>query len=39
MAPIMVPDLHRPSPGLLALDLLVLPSLHAVRKHLEELPA
>jgi len=39
MAAIMVPDLHAPSAELLALDLLVLPTLHAVLRHLEELPA
>lgn len=38
MAPIMVPDLHPPSPALLAIDLLVLPTLHAVREHLDVLP-
>jgi HAD superfamily hydrolase (TIGR01509 family) len=38
MMPIMVPDLHRPSPDLLARDPLVLPSLHDVRAHLALLP-
>lgn len=39
MTAIMVPDLHPPSAHLLALDLLVLPTLHAVLRHLQELPA
>jgi HAD superfamily hydrolase (TIGR01509 family) len=39
MAAIMVPDMHAPSAEMLALDLLVLPTLHAVLRHLEELPA
>jgi HAD superfamily hydrolase (TIGR01509 family) len=39
MTAIMVPDLNAPSAELLALDLLVLPTLHAVLRHLEELPA
>jgi HAD superfamily hydrolase (TIGR01509 family) len=38
MMPIMVPDLHRPSPDLLAREPLVLPSLHDVRTHLALLP-
>jgi HAD superfamily hydrolase (TIGR01509 family) len=38
MMPIMVPDLHGPSPGLLAREPLVLPSLHDVREHLARLP-
>lgn len=38
VAPIMVPDLHPPSPSLRALDPLVLPSLHDVRAHLATLP-
>jgi HAD superfamily hydrolase (TIGR01509 family) len=38
MMPIMVPDLHRPSPDLLAREPLVLPSLHDVRAHLALLP-
>jgi len=36
--PIMVPDLHAPSPSLLDRAPLVLPSLHAVREHLALLP-
>ncbi len=39
MTAIMVPDLHAPTAELLALDLLVLPTLDAVLLHLEELPA
>ena len=39
MTPIMVPDLHAPPADLIALDLLVLPSLHAVLDHLAKLPA
>jgi HAD superfamily hydrolase (TIGR01509 family) len=39
MRPIMVPDLHAPPGDLIALDLLVLPSLHAVLDHLATLPA
>ena len=39
MTPIMVPDMHVPPEDLIALDLLVLPSLHAVRDHLVALPA
>jgi len=39
MRPIMVPDLHAPPADLIALDLLVLPSLHAVLDHLAKLPA
>ena len=38
MMPIMVPDMHRPSPDLLAREPLVLPSLHDVRAHLALLP-
>lgn len=38
MTAIMVPDLHAPSAALLALDLLVLPTLSAVRDHLDALP-
>ena len=38
MMPIMVPDLHAPAADLLALDLLVLPTLHEVLRHLAELP-
>jgi len=38
MMPIMVPDLHAPSPDLLARAPLVLPSLYAVREHLALLP-
>jgi beta-phosphoglucomutase-like phosphatase (HAD superfamily) len=33
MTPIMVPDLHPPSPELLSLDIAVLPSLHEVLRH------
>jgi hypothetical protein len=39
MRPIMVPDLHAPPGDLIALDLLVLPSLHAVLDHLTTLAA
>ena len=39
MTPIMVPDLHAPPGDLIALDLLVLPSLHAFLDHLAMLPA
>ena len=39
MAAIMVPDLHGPPGDLVALDLLVLPSLHEVLEHLTALPA
>jgi HAD superfamily hydrolase (TIGR01509 family) len=39
MRPIMVPDLHAPPGDLIALDLLVLPSLHEVLDHLTMLPA
>jgi HAD superfamily hydrolase (TIGR01509 family) len=39
MMPIMVPDLHTPSTELMALGLLVLPSLDAVREHFAALPA
>ncbi len=38
MTPIMVPDLHPPSAALLAIDLLVLPTLHEVLRHLATLP-
>jgi HAD superfamily hydrolase (TIGR01509 family) len=38
MTPIMVPDMHPPSLALLALDLVVLPSLHDVLAHLAALP-
>ena len=38
MMPIMIPDLHPPPEELLALDLLVLPTLHDVLRHLMELP-
>lgn len=37
MAAIMVPDLHPPSPALLAANVLVLDSLHVVRAHLHSL--
>ena len=39
MMPIMVPDSHPPSMDLLAIDLLVLPTLHDVLRHLAALPA
>jgi len=39
MTPIMVPDLHPPPADLLAIDLLVLPTLHDVLLHLAALPA
>jgi HAD superfamily hydrolase (TIGR01509 family) len=39
MSPIMVPDLHTPRDDLVALDVLVLPSLHEVLAHLAALPA
>lgn len=39
MSTIMVPDLHAPPDDLVALDLLVLPSLHEVLDHLATLPA
>jgi HAD superfamily hydrolase (TIGR01509 family) len=39
MTAIMVPDLHGPPGDSTALDLLVLPSLHAVLAHLTTLPA
>jgi len=39
MTPIMVPDLHAPPADLIAADLLVLPSLHAVLEHLTTLRA
>ena len=38
MTPIMVPDMHPPTADLIALDLVVLPSLHAVLAHLAALP-
>ena len=38
MTPIMVPDMHPPSADLIALDLVVLPSLHDVLAHLAALP-
>ena len=38
MTPIMVPDLLPPPADLLAIDLLVLPPLHDVLRHLAELP-
>ena len=38
MLPIMVPDLHPPSADLAALDLIVLPTLHDVLRHLTALP-
>ncbi len=39
MMPIMVPDLRPPSEELLALDLVVLPTLHDVIRHLEHVAA
>jgi HAD superfamily hydrolase (TIGR01509 family) len=39
MTAIMVPDLHPPSPELVALNVAVLPSLHDVLRHLAALPA
>jgi len=39
MTPIMVPDMHPPPGDLLVLELVVLPSLHAVLDHLAALPA
>ena len=39
MTPIMVPDMHPPPAELLAIDLLILPTLHDVLVHLVELPA
>ena len=39
VTPIMVPDLHPPSPELVALDVAVLPSLHEVLRRLAALPA
>jgi HAD superfamily hydrolase (TIGR01509 family) len=39
MTPIMVPDLNLPSQALLAHDLLVMPTLHAVLAYLAPLPA
>jgi HAD superfamily hydrolase (TIGR01509 family) len=39
MTPIMVPDLHPPSPELVALDVAVVPSLHEVLRRLAALPA
>jgi HAD superfamily hydrolase (TIGR01509 family) len=38
MTPIMVPDMHLPPEDLLAIDLLILPTLHDVLAHLSELP-
>jgi HAD superfamily hydrolase (TIGR01509 family) len=38
MVPIMVPDLHAPSAELLARELIVLPTLHHVLRHLTGLP-
>jgi HAD superfamily hydrolase (TIGR01509 family) len=38
MTPIMVPDLQPPSAELLALDLMVMPSLHDVLRYLRALP-
>jgi len=38
MMPIMVPDSHPPSAELVAVDLLVLPTLHDVLRHLAALP-
>ena len=38
MMPIMVPDLTPPSADLVALDLIVLPTLHDVREHIAALP-
>ena len=38
MTPIMVPDLHPPSPELVALDVAVVPSLHDVLRRLAALP-
>jgi HAD superfamily hydrolase (TIGR01509 family) len=38
MMPIMVPDSHLPSADLVAVDLLVLPTLHEVLRHLAALP-
>ncbi len=38
MTPIMVPDMHAPSADLVAIDLLILPSLSDVLAHLIELP-
>ena len=38
MIPIMVPDLRPPSLELVALDFIVLPTLHEVLQHLAELP-
>ena len=38
MMPIMVPDSHPPSADLVAVDLLVLPTLHEVLRHLAALP-
>jgi HAD superfamily hydrolase (TIGR01509 family) len=38
MLPIMVPDLHPPSRDLAALELIVLPTLHDVLRHLASLP-
>ena len=38
MMPIMVPDSHPPSADLVAIELLVLPTLHEVLRHLAALP-
>ena len=39
MTPIMVPDRHPPPADLIAIDLLILPTLHDVLRHLVALPA
>ncbi len=39
MTPIMVPDMRPPPADLLAIDLLILPTLHDVLRHLAELPS
>ena len=39
MTPILVPDMNPPPADLLAIDLLILPTLHAVLRHLAELPS
>ena len=39
MTPILVPDMHPPPADLLAIDLLILPTLHDVLRHLAELPS
>jgi beta-phosphoglucomutase-like phosphatase (HAD superfamily) len=38
MMPIMVPDSHPPPADLVAIELLVLPTLHEVLRHLAALP-